>query len=126
MSLGRLFAILIGLVLAAWVLSKSGLLSKHEPEGASTGAPIERARAAAKTSAERDTAREAAQGAADSASGGAQITENMTAEQVRALLGPPSETRSETMDSGGTREKWIYSAVGKTVVFENGVVVSIQ
>jgi len=126
MSLGRLFAILIVLVLAAWVISKSGLLAKHEPEGASSGAPIERARAVAKTSAERDAARESAQGAADSGSGGAQITENMTPEQVRALLGPPSETHTETMDSGGTREKWIYSAVGKTVVFENGVVVSIQ
>jgi hypothetical protein len=126
MSLGRLLALLIVLVLGWWVITKSGLLTRHAAEEGESRAPIERARAAAKTSSDRDTAREAAQGAADSGSGGAQITENMTPEQVRALLGPPSETQSETMDSGGPREKWIYSAVGKTVVFENGVVVSIR
>ena len=47
-------------------------------------------------------------------------------DQVRALLGSPSEIQSETMESGARREKWIYSSVGKTVIFENGVVVSVQ
>jgi hypothetical protein len=126
MSLGRLFALLIVLVLGWWVITKSGLLTRHETEEGQSRAPIERAREVAKKSADRDATRETAQATADSASSGARITENMTPDQVRSLLGPPSDTQIETMDSGGTREKWIYSSVGKTVVFENGVVVSIQ
>jgi len=125
MTLGRLFGLLIVLVLGWWVVTKSGLLVRHEEDGGESRAPIERARAVARTSAEQDAAREAAQSAADSNSSG-QITENMTPDQVRALLGPPSDTRTETMDSGGSREIWTYAAVGKTVVFENGVVVSIR
>jgi hypothetical protein len=50
----------------------------------------------------------------------------MTPDQVRNLLGAPSDTRSETLDTGVRRETWTYSQVNKTVVFENGIVVSIQ
>ncbi len=89
-------------------------------------APIERARDVSRRSAERDAARSATQSEADSAPSGGTITENMTPDQVRALLGSPSEVQSETMEAGARREKWIYSSVGKTVVFENGVVVSVQ
>ncbi len=126
MSLGRLLAIVIVLLLAWWVITRSGLLGRHEPEATDSRAPIERAREVAKKSADRDAERETAQSAADSAPSSAQITENMTPDQVRSLLGPPSDTQTETMESGGTREKWIYSTAGKTVIFENGVVVSIQ
>lgn len=54
------------------------------------------------------------------------VTENMTPDQVRALLGAPDEVTSETTDSGVTRERWIYRSAGKTVVFENGVATSVQ
>ncbi len=64
MSLGRLLALAIVLVVAWWVFTKSGLFTRSEPGAA--------------------------------------------------------------MDSGARRERWIYSSVGKTVTFENGVVVSIQ
>ncbi len=126
MSLGRLFALLIVLVLGWWVITRSGLLASKEPEAAESKAPIERAREVARGEAQRNAARETAQSALDSGTSGGQITENMTPDQVRALLGPPSETQTETTESGATREKWIYSTVGKTVVFENGIVVSIQ
>jgi hypothetical protein len=33
---------------------------------------------------------------------------------------------SETSDSGVAREKWTYRSVGKTVVFENGVVARVE
>lgn len=54
------------------------------------------------------------------------VSENMTPDQVRALLGSPDETSSETLGSGVTRETWTYKSVGKTVVFENGVAVSVR
>jgi hypothetical protein len=128
MTLGRLFALLIVLVLGWWVVTKSGLLAKHEPEADASQAPIERAREVSRKSTERNVARQGAQNEADSASSaaGGSVTENMTPDQVRALLGTPSETRLETTESGTRRETWIYHSVGKTVVFENGVAVSIQ
>jgi hypothetical protein len=126
MSLGRLFAIAIVLLVAWWVFTKSGLFTRSEPAGVDGKAPIERARDASRKSAERDAARSSAQSEADKGSPGGAITENMTPDQVRALLGSPSDTQSETTDAGVRREKWIYSSVGKTVIFENGVVVSIQ
>ena len=54
------------------------------------------------------------------------VSENMTPDQVRALLGSPDETSSETLGSGVTRETWTYRNAGKTVVFENGVAVSVR
>ncbi len=126
MSLGRLLALAIVLVIAWWVFTKSGLFSRSEPAGVDGKAPIERARDVSRRSAERDAARSSAQSEADKGSSGGAVTENMTPDQVRALLGSPSEIQSETMESGARREKWIYSSVGKTVIFENGVVVSVQ
>jgi hypothetical protein len=127
MSLARLVLALLILALGYWLIAKSGLLA-HKPEGnIETQAPIERARAAARQSAERSAETQGAQREADAApaSSGA-ITENMTPEQVRALLGSPSEIRTETTDGGIRRERWIYAAVGKNVVFENGVVAAVE
>jgi hypothetical protein len=126
MSLGRLLALVIVLVVAWWVFTKSGLFTRSEPAGVDGKAPIERARDISRKSAERDAAQSSAQAEADKGSPGGAVTENMTPDQVRALLGSPSDTQSETTDAGVRREKWIYSSVGKTVIFENGVVVSIQ
>ena len=54
------------------------------------------------------------------------VSENMTPDQVRALLGTPDDVATETTSAGGTRETWTYRNVGKTVVFENGVAVSVR
>ena len=126
MSLGRLLALAIVLLIAWWVFTKSGLFGRHEPAAVDGRAPIERAREVSRKSAERNAARSSAQTEADSIAPRGVVTENMTPDQVRALLGSPSDIQSETTESGARREKWIYPSVGKTVIFENGVVVSIQ
>ncbi len=125
MSIGRLLLILIILALAFWLLTSSGLLAP-KPSPAPTSSPIDRARAAARKSEERNTQAEGLKREADSASPSSAVTENMTPDQVRALLGAPDDVVSETSDSGSPREKWTYRSVGKTVIFENGVVVRIQ
>ena len=62
----------------------------------------------------------------DSSAGAAGVTENMTPDQVRTLIGPPDDVQTETTDSGIRRETWTYRSVGKTVVFENGIAVSVH
>ena len=54
------------------------------------------------------------------------VTENMTPEQVRALLGPPDDVSSEESASGASRERWTYRKAGKSVVFENGVAIRVE
>ena len=87
---------------------------------------MERARAAARASdAAHGRRRGASAKEADQPQGGS-VTENMTPDQVRRLLGSPDETSTETTGTGATRETWTYKSVGKSVVFENGIVVSVQ
>lgn len=126
MTLGRLLGLAIVLVLAWWVITKSGWLTHHDPAAEQSQTPIERAREVSRKSAARDSAADATQKEADSSASAGIVSENMTPDQVRQLLGPPTDTQSETTESGVRREKWIYSSVGKTVVFENGIVVSVQ
>jgi len=121
----RLLLALLILAFGYWLVTKSGLLHRGE-EPVPAEAPIEKARAAARASAQRDARTEGAQREADAPTSPGTVSENMTPDQVRALLGPPSEVRSETTDSGARRERWVYAAVGKTVVFENGVVISVE
>jgi hypothetical protein len=85
-------------------------------EGSPAGNPVERARAAAGASDARTSAGDAVSA----------VSENMTPDQVRALLGPPDDVQSETLENGSTRETWSYRNVGKTVIFENGVAVSVR
>lgn len=120
----RLLLLLIALGVIWYLVRHYGILT---PTGLSTAPanPVERARAAASASDARTSAREAAGRDADSAGGGT-VTENMTPDQVRSLLGSPDETSTEQLPSGGTRETWTYKSVGKTVVFENGIVVSVR
>jgi hypothetical protein len=109
----------------AWYLAKSfGLISPASPAAAPSGSPVERARAAAAASDARTNAGAAVAREADQSAAG--VTENMTPEQVRSLIGPPDDVQTETTASGATRETWTYRSVGKTVVFENGVAVSIH
>ena len=130
MSLGRLLLVLLVLAGGLWLARTQHLFGPAtNPADEGAAAPADRARAAARASAERNAQTEAAGRSLDSeastASGGA-VTENMTPEQVRALLGPPASVDIETSDSGAAREKWTYKNPGKTVVFENGVVVRIE
>lgn len=121
--------ILLVLVVAAglWLYKHSagGLLGTRSTESGST-APIDRARAAARTVDERQAESDRL-GRKDSSSREAgRVHENMTPPEVRALMGPPDEVTTGSTESGAPRETWIYRSVGKKVVFENGVAVSIE
>jgi hypothetical protein len=124
MSLGRLLLALAVLAAAVWLLSQY-LLRPSTPEGG-TSAPLGRARTAARASDARNAQAEAATRELDSPDRGAAIHENMTPDEVRALLGPPDSQETETTESGVTRERWTYSVARKTVIFENGVAVRIE
>jgi len=125
MSAGRILLLLIVVGVVAWLVRSSPLLKPGTPDG-STASPTERARAAARVSTSRNAQTEAAAKDLEGSGSGGSVTENMTTEQVRALLGQPESVETETTDSGATREKWSYHRVGKTVVFENGIVVRIE
>ena len=119
-----LLLIVVGVVL---YLVKTQNLFHTSPASSENerGSPVDRARAAARASDQRTAAGEAAKQEADQPQGGS-VSENMTPDQVRRMLGPPDETSSDTTPSGATRETWVYRNVGKSVVFENGVVVAVQ
>lgn len=116
-----LFLIAAGI---GFYLYKQHSLSSSAP-GSPTGNPVERARAAAGASDARTAAGNAVAREADQPASGA-VSENMTPDQVRALLGSPNDVQTETLENGSTRETWIYRSVGKTVVFENGIAVSVR
>lgn len=124
MRAGRLILFLVVAGVGFW-LYKNNAASNLETDSSGRAAPIDRARTAAAKSDARNADTAATQSAADapSASG---VTENMTPDQVRALLGAPSDISTETTASGAPREIWTYKDVNKTVVFENGVAVSVR
>jgi hypothetical protein len=127
MTFGRLLLVLLVLGAGLWILRSQHLLGPAAPE-AERPAPIERARTAAQSS-EAATARTQAEAAAVESqppSGGNAVSENMTPDQVRALLGEPDSMELEATETRGTIQKWVYSRVGKTVVFENGVVARVE
>jgi hypothetical protein len=125
MRLSRIILVLLVLALAWWLWTKSGIFSSGSGGDAST-APVDRARTAAAASAARASETGQAQREADAAAPSGAISENMTPDQVRSLLGAPDETRTETSETGAARERWIYRSVGKSVVFENGVVIRVE
>lgn len=125
MRLGRLVVILLVLALGYWLLTRSGWLSSKSSTEAAT-APVDRARTAAAASTGRAAETGAAQREADAPVPSGTVSENMTPDQVRALLGAPDETATETSETGAAREKWTYRSANKTVVFENGVVVRVE
>ena len=106
----------------AWYLAKNfGLLpASVAGSGSTTTAPVDRARTAAAASDARTSAGQGVAREADQPSNGG-VTENMTPDQVRALLGAPDDVSRE-----GGREVWTYRSAGKTVVFENGVATSVR
>jgi hypothetical protein len=128
MSAGRILLLLVVVATVAWLVRSSGLLAPVMPasEPGGKGPPVERARKAARAAGARNTQAEAASREFESQPAGGAVSENMTPDQVRALLGPPDSAESDTTDAGVARERWTYRSAGKTVVFENGVVVRIE
>lgn len=120
--------LIFGIALAVlWYLAKSyGLFSSGAASTGSPSAPIDRARTAAAASDARTSGGQGIAREADQPANGGTVTENMTPDQVRALLGSPDDVSSETTATGGPREVWTYRSVGKTVVFENGVVAGVR
>ena len=119
----RLILLVLAVGIAVYLVKTQGLLTRSSPD-AERGTPIERARAAASASDARTSGGESVAREADAPAAG--VTENMTPEQVRGLLGSPDDVTTETTASGAPREIWTYRSVGKTVIFENGVAVSIR
>ena len=128
MSAGRILLLLVVVATVAWLVRSSGLLLSggHASEPGVRAAPADRARAAARAAGSRNAQAEAASRDLESQPSGGAVSENMTPEQVRGLLGPPDSVESDTTESGVARERWTYRRVGKTVLFENGVVVRIE
>jgi hypothetical protein len=120
----RLLLLLIAVGIVVYLVKTQGLLTKTTAPDP-RGSPIDRARSAASASDARTAAGDAVAREADQPFTGS-VSENMTPEQVRALLGSPDDVASETMGNGGTREIWTYRSVGKSVVFENGVVAAVR
>ena len=120
----RLLLLLIVVGVVVYLVKTQGLLTKSTAADP-RGSPIDRARSAAAASDSRTTAGDAVAREADQPLAGT-VSENMTPDQVRGLLGTPDDVATEATSTGGTRETWTYRNVGKTVVFENGVAVSVR
>jgi hypothetical protein len=126
-SLARVLLALAVLGAGLWILRSQHLIGPPPVPEAERAAPIDRARAAARASDARNAQTEEAARALDSrSSGGNAVSEDMTPEQVRALLGQPDGVESSTNELGTTIEKWTYRQAGKTVVFENGLVARVE
>jgi len=124
MTAGRLVILLIVVGVGGW-LFQSRVTGPATPAEKSS-APLDRARAAARKGEARNAQTAAAAGDIDSSTPAGAVTENMTPEQVRALLGPPDDVSSEESASGASRERWTYRKAGKSVVFENGVAIRVE
>jgi hypothetical protein len=117
MKPGRLVAILVLAAAALWIWRNPGELKKL----ARGGLPeTPKAADSPQNSQLNEAAREAER------SSGSGVTENMTPEQVRGLLGSPDEVESYTSDAGKPGEKWTYRQARRVVVFENGIAISVQ
>jgi hypothetical protein len=124
--MSRLILLVIVVAAALWLYKHSagGLLGTKD-DGASR-APIERAKDVARKSdtraAETDQLGREVAGSREAG----RVQENMTPAEVRSLMGSPDEVTSGTSANGAPQETWIYRSVGKTVVFENGVAISVN
>jgi len=124
--MGRLILLIIVLAVGYWLYKSSASeLLKPESGDPSVTAPVGRARDAARKAEDRQAATDLLDRESSSREPG-RVHENMTPSEVRALLGPPDEVTPGYSDSGAPRETWIYGSVGKKVIFENGVAVSVQ
>ena len=124
MKLSRLLLVLAVIAAGWWFWTHSGSVAPPA-NGGDRPAPVDRARTVAAESSSRSSDTDAAQREADAPVPSGTVSENMTPDQVRALLGPPDETSTDSAE-GVSRERWIYRRVGKTVVFEKGIVVRVE
>ena len=120
--------ILLVIVVAAgfWLYKNSagGLLGNRQNE--ESRAPIDRAHRVADAVEQRQTETQNIGSEEPAPREGGRVHENMTPTEVRNMMGAPDEVTTEPTATGGTREIWIYRNVGKRVVFENGVAVSVE
>ena len=127
--MARLVLLLVVVGVGLWLYKNSagGLLGTRKTDPAAT-APADRARDAARRieSRQSETDRLAAEAQAQSPREAGRVHENMTPAEIRALLGEPDEVTTDTTATGSPRETWHYRNVGKKVVFENGVAVSVD
>lgn len=131
MTPGRIVLILLAAALCWWLYTSQGktLLSRDTVSATERGSPTDRARAVAREAERLRQESERMQRESESGpppSGGGYVTENMTPDQIRRLLGAPDEVSTETSGSGAPRERWTYRAAGKTVIFENGIAVRVE
>ena len=126
--MGRLILLLLVVGVGLWLYKHSagGLLGSKGVEPAPR-APIERARDAAHRSEARQTELDQIGHEASSNEREAgRVHENMTPSEVRAMMGDPDEVTPGVSPAGAPQETWIYRSVGKKIVFENGVAVSVR
>ena len=125
--MSRLILLLVVVGVGIWLYKHSagGLLGSRN-DASENAAPIERARAAAQKADERQREIDRLGAEAASPREAGRVHENMTPTEVRALMGSPDEVTTDYSASGAPRETWIYRSVGKKVVFENGVAVSVE
>ena len=125
--MARLILLVIVVAVGVWLYKHSagGLLGTRN-EDSSRSAPIERAREAARKADERQREIDRLGAEASSPREAGRVQENMTPAEVRALMGSPDEVVPGTSDTGAPRETWVYRSVGKKVVFENGVAISVE
>jgi hypothetical protein len=123
----RLLLFLLAAGIAFYLARSHGLLPSRGDAGGGTApaGPLERARAAAAANDARVATGDALAREIEQPGGGA-VSDNMTPDQVRALLGPPDEVSTEATPAGASREIWTYRSVGKSVVFENGIVAAVR
>lgn len=126
--MSRLILLLLVVGVGLWLYKHSagGLLGSKGVEPAPR-APVERARDAAHRSEARQSeldqiGREASSNEREAG----RVHENMTPSEVRAMMGDPDEVTPGVSAAGAPQENWIYRKVGKKIVFENGVAVSVQ
>jgi hypothetical protein len=124
MSVGKLLVIAIVLIGVVWIIQHPDFLKSKTAVHASTSVPGSSAVAGA--TSERNSQLKEAAAEADKASAGGSVTENMTPDQIRTLLGAPDSIETSTLDNGKQQERWTYRQAGKVVVFENGIAVSVQ
>jgi hypothetical protein len=124
--MARLILLVVVVAAGLWLYkhSSGGLLGSREKESASSD-PIERARQAAHAAEGRQAQVDRLDSQPTPRETG-WVQENMTPPEVRALLGAPDEITTGTTPSGAPRETWFYRNVGKKVVFENGIAVSVE
>jgi len=117
MKISRLILVAAAVAAAVWVARhRNELLDRFLPKAAKADQAAQPRSDDALTEAARE---------ADKAQGGG-VTENMTPDQVRALLGNPDSIEPGSGEGGRPRERWIYRQAGKAVVFENGVAISVE